>query len=102
LALRIWGLRAGYRDGLQVARTLAAPLLRQGPAWVARLAALCAGIALPLVARGIVGPTPGRLSVVLGAALVGAAALALLHGRVEGRRLAVIGLAVFLFFEAVR
>jgi PTS system mannose-specific IID component len=102
LALRIWGLRAGYRDGLRVAHTLGAPLLRQGPAHVARVAALFAGIALPLAVRGVVGPTHGTLAIVLAFAAIGAAALARLHGRVEGRRLAVAGLAVFLLFAAVR
>lgn len=102
LALRIWGLRAGYRDGLRVAQTLGTPLLRKGPAHLSRVAALFAGIALPLALRGVVGSTHGTLAIVLALAAIGAAALARLHGRVEGRRLAVAGLAAFLLFAAVR
>ena len=102
LALRIWGLRAGYRDGLRVAQTLGTPLLRKGPAHLSRVAALFAGIALPLALRGVVGSTHGTLAIVLALAAIGAVALARLHGRVEGRRLAVAGLAAFLLFAAVR
>lgn len=102
LALRIWGLNAGYRDGLRVAQTLGTPLLRKGPAHLSRVAALFAGIALPLALRGVVGSTHGTLAIVLALAAIGAAALARLHGRVEGRRLAVAGLAAFLLFAAVR
>jgi PTS system mannose-specific IID component len=100
--LRAWGLRAGYRDGLRVAPALGAPLLRQGPAYVARAAALLAGIAIPLAVRGIVGPAHGTLAVVLVLAAAGAALLARLHGRAEGWRAAAYGLAAFIFFSVVR
>ncbi|MFI5310964.1 MAG: PTS system mannose/fructose/sorbose family transporter subunit IID [Gemmatimonadales bacterium] len=102
LALRIWGFQAGYRDGLRVAQTLGAPLLRRGPAHVARAAALLGGLSLPLAVRGIAGQAHGTLAIVLVLAAMGAAALTRLHGRVEGRRLAVAGLAAFLLFAAVR
>lgn len=102
MALRFWGLRAGYRDGLRVAPALGAPLLRRGPAQVARASALLAGIAIPLAVRGVVGPARGALAVVFAAAAVGAVALARLHGRVEGWRLAVVGLALFILISVVR
>jgi PTS system mannose-specific IID component len=102
VALRAWGLRAGLRDGLRVAQALGAPLLRQGPAQLARVVAVLGGIALPLSARGVAGGTVGTLAIVLGCAALGAATLARLHGRVEGRRLAVVGLAAFLLYTAVR
>ena len=38
-ALRIWGLRVGWTRGLRVAGALANPVLRQGPAYIARAAA---------------------------------------------------------------
>ena len=102
MALRYWGLRVGYRDGLGVASALGAPLLRQGPAQVARLTALLAGIALPLAVRGVVGPARNALELVFAGAAVGAVILARLHGRLEGWRLAVAGLALFILFSVVR
>lgn len=102
LALRAWGLRVGYRDGLRVAPALGAPLLRQGPAQLARAVAFVGGVALPLAVRGVVGPARGELAVVFVCATLGAVALARLHGRVEGWRLAVVGLTAFILFSAVR
>lgn len=102
IALRVWGLRAGLRDGLRVAQALGAPFLREGPARVARAVAFLGGIALPLAVRGVTGATPGIFALVLVGAVLGAAALARLHGRVEGRRLAVVALAAFLLFTALR
>jgi PTS system mannose-specific IID component len=102
VALRVWGLRAGFRDGLRVAQSLGAPFLRQGPAQLARVVALVGGIALPLSVRGVAGTTSWTLAIVVGSAALGAAILARLHGRVEGRRLAVAGLAAFLLFAAFR
>jgi len=101
-ALRIWGLSVGYRDGLRVASALASPVLRAGPAHVARAAALIAGIALPLAVRGVMGPARGAMALVFGAAAVGALALARLQGRFEGWRLAIGLLAVFILFSVVR
>lgn len=102
MALRAWGLRAGYRDGLRVASALGAPLLRKGPAQVARASALLAGIAIPLAVRGMIGPARGVLEIVFAAAAVGAVALARFHGRVEGWRIAVVGLVLFILIAVVR
>jgi PTS system mannose-specific IID component len=102
VALRIWGLRAGYRHGLRVAGALGTTLLRQGPAHLARAAALLAGIGLPLAVRGVIGPARGVLLTVMVAAAFGAVVLARLQGRVEGWRLAVVGLAAFILYSAVR
>ena len=102
MALRAWGLRVGYRDGLRVASALGAPLLRKGPAQVARASALLAGIAIPLAVRGVIGPARGALEVVFAAAAVGAVVLARFHGRVEGWRLAVVGLVLFILIAVVR
>ena len=46
-ALRAWGMRVGFRDGLRVAPALGAPFLRRGPSHVARATACLAGAALP-------------------------------------------------------
>lgn len=102
VALRIWGLRAGYRHGLRVASALGTPLLRQGPAHLARAAALLAGIGLPVVMRGVIGPARGVLFGVMAAAAIGAIALARLQGRVEGWRVAVVGLAALILYSVVR
>ena len=105
IALRAWGLRAGYRDGLMIAAALASPLLRKSPLHVARATALVAGIALPLVLRRV-GAVPGRglsslgVEVVLAAVL--AAALARWQGRVDGWRVGVGLLVVFVLYSVVR
>ncbi|HVT41194.1 MAG TPA: PTS system mannose/fructose/sorbose family transporter subunit IID [Gemmatimonadaceae bacterium] len=113
VALRVWGLRVGYRDGLRVAPALGAPLFRQGPAYVGKAAAVIGGIAIPLAIRGVIEPeqlvtSPGQhtsfgllpwLPIVLACAALGAAALTRLHGRAEGWRLAVVALAVFILFS---
>lgn len=102
MALRYWGLRAGYRDGLRVSTALGAPLLRQGPAHVARASALLAGVAIPLAVRGVIGPARGALVLVSLLAAAGAVVLARFHGRVEGWRLAVVGLVLFTLISVVR
>jgi hypothetical protein len=102
MALRYWGLHAGYREGLRVATALGAPLLRRGPAQVARISALLAGIAIPLAVRGVIGPAHGALELVFAAAAVGAVVLARFNGRFEGWRLALVGLALFILISVVR
>lgn len=110
VALRAWGLRVGYRDGLDVASALGAPLFRRGPAYVARAAALIGGVALPLTVRAVLGRasdlsrpgSPAGLLIVLTCAAAGAMVLARLHGRAEGWRLALISLAVFILVSAAR
>jgi PTS system mannose-specific IID component len=108
IALRAWGLRVGYRDGLRVASALGAPLFRRGPAHVARASALVGGIAMPLVIRSVFGIPhdasfgyPQVLLLLLAAAAAGAVVLVRLNGRVEGWRLAVVGLALFILISVV-
>ena len=102
IALRLWGLHAGWRDGLRVAQALGNPVLRQGPAHVARATAFIAGIALPVAAQGIIGPGRALLSVVVGSVMAGAVLVTWLHGRVEGWRLATVVLAAFVLYSMVR
>ena len=111
LALRVWGLRAGWRAGMKVAGALGLPVLRQGPAYIARAAALLAGIAVPLALRRVIGPhetlvggpipASALLGVVLAAAAAGAFALARLHGRAEGWRVALLVLAAFVLYSVL-
>jgi PTS system mannose-specific IID component len=49
VALRVWGLAAGWRRGTGLARALAAPVLTAGLRLVGPIAALGIGVALPLV-----------------------------------------------------
>lgn len=102
VALRLWALHAGWRDGLRVAQALGNPVLRQGPAHVARLTALVAGIALPVAAQGIIGPGRALLGGVLAAVAAGALIVTGLHGKYEGWRLAIFALAGFVLYSVVR
>jgi PTS system mannose-specific IID component len=101
-ALRIWGLRVGWTHGLAVAPALGNPLLRRGPAHVARAAAAAAGIAIPLAAARLLDAGASLLAIVL----VGAALLSILlvrvHGRIEGYKLALVLIALFALLSVVR
>jgi mannose PTS system EIID component len=101
LALRAWGLRAGWRAGMRVAQALAVPALRQGPAYVVRAAALVAGVAVPLALQRLLGPGRGLLGATLVLAAVGAFALARLQGRAEGWRVALLVLGAFVLYSVL-
>ena len=98
-ALRIWGLRTGWVNGLHVASALGHPVLRHGPQQIGRLAALATGIAIPLALHRIIGP--GR--VVIGSVLVAVVLVALLlvrlQRKIEGWRMALAVLAAFALFS---
>jgi PTS system mannose-specific IID component len=102
LGLRIWGLRAGWRDGLRVASALGSPVLRQGPSYVARAAALVAGIALPSLLVRSVGTAPAAVALVLASALAVGATLVRFHGRLESWRAAIFALAVLAIYSIIR
>lgn len=104
VALRIWGLRAGWTHGIKVASALRGPVFRSGPVVLARAGALMAGVALPLALARLIGPgrtAPGQVTGVLIAAVVGSVLLARMHGRVEGWRIALGVLAAFVLFAMV-
>ncbi len=94
LALRLWGLHAGWRDGLAVAHALGAPIFRTGPAQLSRAAAFAAGLGFPLAIGTAAGVTPTGVLIIGGIGALGALLLALLHGRVAGWRAAIGLLAV--------
>ena len=102
LALRAWGLHVGWTLGLSVASALANPVLRQGPTHVARAAAATAGIAVPLTAARLLGHHIGLLGLVLGASALAAVILVRLHGRVEGYKLALVLIALYVLVAVVR
>lgn len=102
VALLFWGLRTGWRQGLGVASGLGHPVLRQGPAVIARAAALAAGIAIPLAFARIVGPGRVLLGEILLATLVGAAIVVKAHGRMDGWKLALLAMSILALLSVIR
>ena len=102
VALRVWGLRTGWSRGTRVAAALGNPVLRHGPQYIARAAALLAGIALPLALLRVIGAGRTLLGSVLVGAVVGAVLLARLQGRAEGWRIALGVLAAVVLFSVAR
>lgn len=128
LGLRAWGLAVGWKRGVRVASALGNPVLRRGPAQIARAAAVAAGVALPLALYRVIGPArtlitgvripvplAGRLthSLVIGRDLtlvagvfvlvaLGAMLIVRLRGRLEGWRLALWALACFVLYSVIR
>ena len=100
--LRIWGLYVGWTRGLAVASALANPVLRNGPAYIARAAAAVAGIAIPLAAARVVGSDGLLLDGALAAAALIAVGLVRVHGRVEGWKLVLVLIAVFALVSVIR
>ena len=86
LALRIWGINAGWRDGLRVAPALSAPLFRKGPVLLTRAAALVAGVAIPFAVQQATGSGPLGVLVIGAVGIAGALMLLAKHGRVQGWR----------------
>lgn len=83
---RLWGLRAGWKHGLQVAGALTAPGLRLANAAAPAFAAFAVGLALPLVFDWQLRDAPAAAVLVAGA---GALAFALLARVFEARTNAV-------------
>jgi PTS system mannose-specific IID component len=100
--LRVWGLRVGLRDGTRVAHALGAPFLRQGPQVIGGIAALLAGFGLPLAVQRIVEPGTAVLGGTLVAIAIGGVALARLHGRAEGWKLALVTQVAFILYWVVK
>jgi PTS system mannose-specific IID component len=104
LALRVWGLRAGYRAGLRLAGTLGTPFFRRGPEVLARAGALLAGIALPLALARVIGPGRHEPLIVGGVLLVmigGTIVLTRRRGIVEGWQLALAILAAYILYAVL-
>ncbi|MDB4881999.1 MAG: system mannose/fructose/sorbose family component [Gemmatimonadetes bacterium] len=100
--LRVWGLYVGWTRGLAVASALANPVLRQGPAYIARAAAAVAGVAIPLAASRILGFRGPLFVGALACGAVIAVALVKLHGRVEGWKLVLVLIALFALVSVAR
>jgi mannose PTS system EIID component len=105
VALRAWGLKAGWARGHRVAGALAGPVFRVGPDYIARAGALLAGIALPAALARVIGPGRDMEGMIYGILLVtalGSVTLARLHGRVEGWRASMVVLAGFVLYAVAR
>jgi PTS system mannose-specific IID component len=102
LALRAWGLSAGLDHGMKVASALGEPVLRKSPPHIAQVAALIGGIGLPLALDQVIGPGRALFGIVLAAVALGGLLLARLHGRVEGWKIGVGLLAVFVLYSVAR
>ncbi len=94
LGLRMWGLNVGWAQGMRVASALGHPALRQGPVHITRAAAVLGGLALPLLLHRFLEESRPLIGLTTVAAVIVAAGLVKLHGRVEGARLALLGLAL--------
>lgn len=102
LALRAWGLHVGFQRGLRVADALGHPVLRKGPQILGMLAALLAGISIPLAAREVIGGSRELSAMIILLAMTGGVLLTRLGGRVEGWRLSLFVLAVFVLISVIR
>jgi len=102
LALRAWGLRVGFENGLTVANALAHPLLRRGPQYVGSVAALAAGICIPLAARAVIGGGRFLSAAIILLAIGGGVLLARFGERVQGWRLSLGILTLFVLFSVIR
>jgi PTS system mannose-specific IID component len=104
LALRAWGLAAGWAHGLRLASALGANWLQRGPQYIARAAALVAGFALPFAAERALGGRAGlglTPLVVMACTPVLAFLLVRLHGKVEGWQLLFGLLALLVLYSTV-
>lgn len=102
LSLRAWGLRVGFEKGLRVADALGNPLLRRGPQYIGVVAAVLAGIAIPLAANRVIGAGRETAAEVTVIAIAGGVLLSRLGGRAEGWRLALAILALYVLYSVVR
>jgi PTS system mannose-specific IID component len=102
VGLRVWGLGTGWRHGLGVAQSLGNPVLQQAPPQLGRIAAVLAGVALPLALHRVIGPGQVLLGGALVGVLAGAIFLASLHGRAEGWKLSVVVLTAHILYSVIR
>ncbi len=100
--LLIWGLHTGWQHGLRVAAGLANPVLRRGPQQIGRVAALATGAAIPLALGRIIGPGRHLIGGVLVAVALGSLLIVRLKDRIEGWRLSLVVLAIFVLISVIR
>ena len=102
LSLRLWGLQVGWSRGLNVSQALAAAFLREGPEQLLRVAALVAGLALPLSLFRLIGPGRTLLWAVVACVAAGGLLVSRMQGRLEGWRAALVVLTAFALYSVSR
>jgi PTS system mannose-specific IID component len=105
LALRVWGLHVGLTRGLKVATSLGSRWLRNGPEWLGQAAALLSGITIPVALYRVAGAgssSAWTYALILLLALAGGLALSRIPARLEGWRIAITGLALYVLVTMVR
>lgn len=102
IGLRVWGLQAGWNRGLAVAQSLGHPVLQHAPPHLGKLAAALAGLALPMALHRVIGPGQVLLGGTLVGVVAGAILLARLHGRLEGWKLSIGVLLLFVLYSVTR
>jgi PTS system mannose-specific IID component len=100
-ALRAWALKTGFSRGLNVATALGNPVLRKGPQYIGTVAALVAGLALPLALHRFVGPGRTLAGGIVLTALLGILILGKLRERAEGWRIALGVMAIFVLYSVL-
>lgn len=101
VALRAWGIRAGFAHGTEVAKALASPLLRRAPEWIERAGALLAGMAIPTAVERAIGIGGEASAAAIGTVLVGAVVLGRIPSTSVGWRLALGILAIIVLYAVV-
>ena len=101
LLLRAWGLEIGLSRGLNVASALGNPVLRLGPQYIGTVAAVVAGVGLPLALHRFVGPGRTLAGVIVAFALVGILVLGRFREHAEGWRIALGVLALFVLYSVM-
>lgn len=102
IALLVWGLETGWRQGLHVAAGLGHPMFRRGPTVVGRAAALVAGLAIPLALARVAGSSRVLVGEILLAALVGAVIVVRAQARLEGWRFALLVVSAVVLLSVMR
>jgi PTS system mannose-specific IID component len=101
LFLRYWGLTQGWNHGLTVSRALGQGLTYTAPAYISRVGAVLAGLAVPLVLHRLTGSGIDVTVFALAGAVVAAFALVRLGGRVEGWRASLVVLTVYALLAVI-
>jgi PTS system mannose-specific IID component len=104
VALRVWGLEAGWRHGLRVSHILGPGVLRSAGVQIARAGALLTGLALPIAIHRLAGGDAvgaRGMAYLLAAVAVGAFLLVKLQGRIHGWRAALVLLVAYVLFAMV-
>lgn len=93
--LRVWALKAGWREGLHVAAALSSPLLRVGSELAGPVGALLVGAAIPILLGWLLRGAPGEaMALSAGLAALGAVLVRVLRTRASGLVVAGVALVV--------